>query len=226
MSKTHSIVVAGASGVVGARVLHHLLQHPEVSRVTAIGRKQLQVKHPKLVSTVADLGSAAAISRVTPDDVAVAFCCLGTTMKIAGSEAAFRAVDHGAVVAFATAMKDKGAARFVLLTSAGASTSSRNLYLRVKGEAEDAVESLAFGGFVAVRPSFLDDEGGRKEQRTGEQIALPLAKALFAVIGKTHRWAPISVDVVGRAMVRLGFDTANDKLRVVESDKLHAIGQP
>lgn len=219
-----SVVIAGASGVVGARVLHHLLEHPGVGRVTAIGRRQLQQKHPKLVSTVADLSSASSIGRVTPDDVTIAFCCLGTTMKAAGSKEAFRAVDYGAVTAFAQAMHDKRARRFVLLTSAGASTKSSNFYLRTKGEAEDAVESMGFAGFVAVRPSFLDDEGGRKEQRTGEQLALPVARALFSIIGKTHRWAPISVDVVGRAMVRLGFDTTTDKRRVVESDTLHAIG--
>ncbi|MDP2339450.1 MAG: NAD(P)H-binding protein [Deltaproteobacteria bacterium] len=226
MSTQKSVVIAGASGVVGGRVLKQLLEHPDVSRVTAVGRKQLQQKHPKLVSTVADLHNAGSIGRVAPDDVAVAFCCLGTTMKAAGSKEAFRAVDYGAVVAFATAMKDKGATRFVLLTSTGASTKSGNFYLKTKGEAEDAVESLGFTSFVTLRPSFLDDEGGRKEQRTGEQLALPVARLVFSIVGKHHRLAPITIDVVARAMVRLGFDDANEKVRVVESDKLHAIGEP
>ncbi len=219
-----SVVIAGASGVVGGRVLHHLLEHPRVGRVTAIGRRQLQQKHGKLVSAVVDLDSPSSVARSTPDDVALAFCCLGTTMKAAGSKAAFRAVDFDAATAFARAMRDKGAQRFLLLTSARASAKSGNFYLKTKGEAEEAIESLGFPTLVVLRPALLDDEGRRKEQRPGEKLALPVARAIFSVVGKTHRWAPISVDVVARAMVRLAFDSTQERVRFVENDKLHAIG--
>ena len=219
----HNVVIVGASGVVGARVLHHLLDHPLVGRVTAIGRRPLLQKHAKLVSVVANLSSSSSICTVTPDEVTVAFCCLGTTMKAAGSKEAFRAIDHDAVIAFATAIHQKGGKRFVLLTSAGASTTSGNFYLKTKGAVEDAVADIGFESFVTLRPSILDDGGKRQEQRLGEQVVLPVARAIFSLIGKTHRWAPIGIDVVGTAMVRLGFDATNQRVRVIESDQIHAV---
>jgi uncharacterized protein YbjT (DUF2867 family) len=218
-----NVVLAGASGVVGARVLHHLLGHADVGRVTALGRRQLAQRHAKLVSKVVDLQSEGALSLETPDDVGLALCCLGTTMKQAGSPAAFRAVDHDAVVNFARAALHKGAQRFVLVSALGANPKSGNFYMKVKGEAEDALESLGFAQLTIVRPSLLDDEGARTDHRLGERLALPLARAVFSVVGKTHRYAPITVDAVARAVVRLAFDETKDRTRVVESDRLHGI---
>lgn len=219
-----NVVIAGASGLVGARALHHLLARADVGRVTALGRKQLPFKHPKLVSKVADLQSLSALQLEVPDDVDVALCCLGTTIKQAGSAAAFRAVDHDAVVAFAEAVLHKGAQRMVLCSSVGASRTASANYFKVKGEAESALQSLGFAQLTIVRPAMLDDEGTRKEHRLVERVTLPLARALFAVIGKQRRHAPITVDVVGKAMVRLAFDETRDRTRIVESEQLHGIG--
>lgn len=219
-----NVVIAGASGVVGARVLHHLLAHPDVARVTAVGRRQLPQKHARLVSKVVDLHSEGAISIEVPDDATLAFCCLGTTMAAAGSKEAFRAVDYDTVRAFGEAVRHKSTQRFLLVSSAGAKVTSSNFYLKTKAEAEDALESLAFPHLVVARPSFLDDEGARKDHRLGERLALPVARAIFSVVGKTSRFAPITADTVGRALVRLAFDDTKDRLRVIESDALHAIG--
>ncbi len=219
-----NVVITGASGAVGARVLHHLLARDDVKRVTAIGRKVLSLKHPKLVSKVADVQSMSAMQLEIPDAVGVAFCCLGTTIQQAGSKPAFRAVDHDAVVAFGEAALHKGAQRLVLCSSVGANRASGNFYLKTKGEAESALQSLGFAQLTVVRPSFLDDEGTRKDQRLGERIALPVARAVFAVVGKQRRYAPITVDVVGKAMVRLAYDDTRDRTRIVESEQLHGIG--
>jgi uncharacterized protein YbjT (DUF2867 family) len=219
-------LVAGGSGVVGARLLRHLLDDARVGRVTAIGRRTLPERHAKLVSAVADLTDAASVGRVCPDEVDVAFCCLGTTIKQAGSKPAFRAVDHDAVVAFAEAARRHGAERLLLVSSMGASSSSSNFYLRTKGEAEDDVENLGFGAFVAARPSILDDEGARRDRRPGEKLGLVVMRALAPVLGAESKYAAIRADVVARALVRLAFEPIGARMRVVLSDELHRLGVP
>jgi uncharacterized protein YbjT (DUF2867 family) len=95
-----SVVIAGASGVVGSRALRQLLARDDVERVVAVGRRRLPLRHNKLLSTVVDLHDRAATAAVIPADLGVALCALGTTMKAAGSKEAFRAVDYDAIVAF------------------------------------------------------------------------------------------------------------------------------
>ena len=219
-------LVAGASGVVGARLLRHLLDDPRVGRVTAVGRRTLPERHARLVSAVADLGDAASIGRVCPDEVDVAFCCLGTTIRQAGSKAAFRAVDHDAVVAFAMAAKRHGAERFLLVSSMGAAASSSNFYLRTKGEAEDDAQKIGFSSFVTVRPSILDDEGARRDSRPGEKLGLAVMRVLSPVIGAQSKYAAIKADVVARALVQLGLEPQAGGARVVLSDELHRLGAP
>lgn len=217
-------VMTGASGVVGSRVLQHLLARDDVGRVVALGRRALSVQHEKLASKVADLQSPSAMALEIPEDVAVAVCCLGTTMKQAGSKEAFRAVDHDAVVAFGRAALQKGARRFVLVSSIGASARSASFYTKTKGEAEEALAGLGYPQLTVLRPSLIDDGGARSDHRLGERVALPVARAFFGVFGKTSRYAPISADVIARALVRLAFDDTTERVRFVESDALHGLG--
>lgn len=220
-----SVAITGASGVVGSRVLEHLLERQEVGRVVAIGRRPVALQHDKLTSRVADLQSAAAIEAELPPSLTVAICALGTTIKKAGSQAAFRAVDHDAVLAFASAARQRGAQRFLLVSALGASSSSRNFYLKTKGEAEDGLARLGFAQLTLLRPSLIDDRGARSERRLGEQLALPVSRAVFALIGKTHRFAPIAADVIARALVNLAFDGSTERVRTIESDRLHLLGR-
>ena len=221
----NTVVIAGASGVVGARVLHHLLRRDDdVARVIVLGRRILPLQHEKLVSKVVDLQNTAAVAAEIPEGTAVAFCCLGTTMKRAGSMDAFRAVDHDAVLAFGQAALAKGARRFLLISSVGARAGSANFYQRTKGEVEDALARLGYAQLTILRPSLIDDEGARRDYRAGERLVLPLARFVFAVIGRTRRYAPISADVIAKAMVRLAFDNTTDRVRSVESDELHRLG--
>jgi uncharacterized protein YbjT (DUF2867 family) len=221
----NTVAIIGASGVVGARTTDQLLARADVGRVVAIGRRVAALQHERLVSRVADLQSRTAIAGELPDRVDVAISCIGTTMKRAGSQAAFRAVDHDAVIAFGQAVRAQGAARFLLVSGLGASRRSRNFYLRTKGEVEDGLAALEFPQLIILRPSLIDDEGTRPERRLGERLALPISRAVFSVLGKTHRYAPIRADVIARALVQLAFDDATERVRVVESDRLHAIGR-
>jgi uncharacterized protein YbjT (DUF2867 family) len=219
-----TILIAGATGVVGQRALHHLLASREVTRVNAIGRRALPSQHPKLTSEVADLNNKADLLANTPDGIDVAICALGTTIKQAGSQPAFRAVDHDAVLTFAEAAKEKGAQRFLLVSSIGANANSNNFYLRVKGETEADLARLGFANLTILRPSFIDPQGTRPENRRGESIALPIAKFLFSIFGKHGRYAPIAGDTLGRALTRLSFDTTTEKLRILEGKPLHEAG--
>ena len=218
-----TVAIAGASGVVGARALHHALARHDVERVVAVGRRPLAVQHPKLSSVVVDLQDRDAVAAALPADVGVALCALGTTMKQAGSKEAFRAVDHDAVVAFGAAARARGAVRFVLVSSIGANARAGNFYLRTKAEAEAALAAQGWPGLVVLRPSFIDDQGARGDHRLAERLALPVARAVFSVVGRTSKYAPVTADAIGRAAVRLAFDDAALPLRVVESDRIHAL---
>jgi uncharacterized protein YbjT (DUF2867 family) len=220
----NTVVIAGASGVVGARVLHHLVRRDDVDCVVAVGRRIVPQRDEKLVSKVVDFQNATAVAAEIPEGTAVAFCCLGTTMKQAGSKEAFRAVDHDAVLAFGKAALERGARRFLLVSSVGARTNTANFYLRTKGEVEEALARLGYAQLTILRPSFIDDEGARRDGRAAERLFLPLAQVVFAVVGRTRRYAPISADVIARAMVRLAFDETTDRVRRLESDELHRLG--
>ncbi len=219
-----TVALAGGSGVVGALTLRHLLAREQVRLVVAVSRRLLPGTDEKLVTRIVGRWSEEAIASELPEGVAVAVSCLGTTMKQAGSKGAFRAVDHDAVVAFAAAARARGARRFLLVSSMGASARSRSFYLRTKGEAEEALARLGYPQLTIVRPSFIDDQGARREFRLAERLGLPLARAVFSVLGRRSRYAPISADVIARALVRLALDETDERVRFVESDRLHAVG--
>lgn len=211
-----TVAIAGASGVVGRQVLTRLLAHPAVASVVAVGRRPLEVTHPKLAARCVEFGAPAGIAAALPAGLDVAFCCLGTTIRQAGSQPAFQAVDRDAVEAFAAAARQCGARRFVLLSSIGADPQARNFYLRTKGEAEAAVRRIGFPQLTIVRPSLLDDEGTRGEFRLGERLLLPVLRAIFAVVGRNHRYAPVRVSVLAERMIALAEDETAAAIRVVE----------
>ena len=151
-SSQRTALLAGATGLVGGHLLRRLLADPRYRQVIAVSRKALGIEHPKLrpVITVFDaIEAAVAGLDETVDD---AFCALGTTVKTAGSRAAFRRVDFGYVVAFARAA---GAQRLMLVSAMGASARSGIFYLRVKGETEEAVAVLSYPALHIFRPGLL-----------------------------------------------------------------------
>src|SRR5262245_52892529 len=161
------------------------LRREDVGRVIAVGRRILSLQHEKLVSKVVDLQNTTAVAAEIPEGTAVAFCCLGTTMRQAGSKDAFRRVDHDAVLAFAKAALERGARRFLVVSSVGAGANSANFYQRTKGEVEEELAQLGFAQLTILRPSLIDDEGARRDYRAGERWLLPLARVIFAVVGRT-----------------------------------------
>ncbi len=191
-------IVAGASGLVGGHCLRRLLASGLHEHVVAFVRGPINVTHKRLEQRTVDferLGRMSAFPRV--HDV---FCCLGTTMKKAGSEAAFRKVDYEYVVRLAETSIRTGADHFYLVSAIGADPKSRVFYSRVKGEAEDAVAKLGFAGLHVFRPSFL--VGSRGEKRRGESAGIAAARFFsFVLIGPARKYRPIRADTVARAMV-------------------------
>ena len=161
-------VIAGATGLVGRHLLERLLERPEWTRVTTVGRSAPEATHGKLEHLKASLdGFPRALASAKFDD---AFCCLGTTMKKAGTKARFRAVDLDGAVQFARAARKAGARSFGLVSAAGASTDSRNFYLQTKGHAEREIETLGFSSLAIARPGVL--RGDRAESRPAERLAI------------------------------------------------------
>jgi len=161
------IVMTGASGLVGGLLLPRLGGH----ELTLVGRRAVQgANAEQRIGPMADWPGL--VAQAAPQDVAI--CCLGTTIRVAGSQPAFAAVDRDAVVAFAQAAKAAGARQFLLITSVGANAEARNFYLRIKGEAEAGVKAAGFDRIDIFRPGLL--RGNRQgTSRPGEGIMMALS---------------------------------------------------
>lgn len=214
-------LIAGASGLVGGHLLDLLLAAPEYDRVVSVGRRRLPLEHAKLQQAIVDFTALEKNGTdLRCDD---AFCCLGTTIKQAGSREKFRAVDHAAVLAFAWAARRNGARRFFVVSSLGADSSSRIFYTRVKGETEEALQILDFKTLAIFQPSFL--LGRRTDRRLGERImgaVLWLAEPMM--FGPLRKYRAIQAEVVARAMLRSSFGEGARGLLVYPSDEIEDLG--
>ena len=196
--------IAGASGLVGSHLLTLLLR--EFDQVAAMTRRPLGVSAPNLREI--------AFGDPLPS-IDAAFCCLGTTIKKAGSQEAFRKIDFDAVVAFAKASRAAGARSFAIVSSVGASPASSNFYLRVKGETEAAVAALGFERLAILRPSLL--VGNRAESRPGEKIGIAFASAAgFLLVGPLRKYRAVSAERVAAAMLKSGWAGG----RILEYDEI------
>ena len=215
---SRSALVAGATGLVGSHVLELLLANPEWSHVVTVGRRKPSQQHAKLEQRVLDLSELERVSDIPHvDDV---FCCLGTTIKQAGSQPAFRLVDHDFVVGLARAGLRAGATQFLLVSAIGADPASRVFYSRVKGETEAAIRKLPYRGIQIFRPSLL--LGDRSEFRLGERIATLGAPVLPAMLfGRLRRYRPIQAATVAQAMVSIAKETPRGP-NVFEYDAMRA----
>jgi uncharacterized protein YbjT (DUF2867 family) len=210
-------LVAGGSGLVGGACLTRLLASPQYDKVVALVRRPLARGDARLEQRVIDFGRLGAAGQEFPSATDV-FCCLGTTMKQAGSDAAFRQVDFTYVVALAAQSLEHGARQFLLVSSVGANRDSVVFYSRVKGETEAAVAALPFEGRQIFRPSIL--LGARAERRTGERAGIAVMQAAsFLLAGPLRKYRPISADTVAAAMVQVA-RTAPRGVNVFESNDI------
>ncbi len=215
MNARMDVLLAGATGLIGREVA---AQWAGPGTLHLLVRRAVPAAAGRLVHTV-DFAHLPVLPAAD-----AAFCCLGTTIKVAGSQAAFRAVDFDAVLAFAVAARAAGVRRFAVVSSLGASARSSNFYSRVKGEMEAAVAALAFDSLVIVRPSMLTGDRAALGQppRLGEKLVLALAQPLGGLLPAA--WKPIAGATVARAMLR-ALDEAVPGRRIVESGELQALGR-
>ncbi|MBF7730159.1 oxidoreductase [Pseudomonas sp. N040] len=206
------VLLAGATGLTGEHLLDRILSVPAVSQVIAPSRRAL-AEHAHLVNPVGEL---AALLPTLSGKVDTAFCCLGTTIRAAGSQGAFRAVDHDLVLAVARRARELGARHFLVISALGADARSRVFYNRVKGEMEQALQAQGWPQLTIVRPSLLD--GARREFRLGERLAAPLMRL---IPGKLRS---IEAAVLARALWRLALEEGKG-VRIVESDELRQLGR-
>jgi uncharacterized protein YbjT (DUF2867 family) len=191
-------LLVGATGLVGGYCLDFLLEHGAYRKVVVFSRRKLKKEHPKLEQHKVDFDRLADYRDLfRGDDL---FCCLGTTMRKAGSKAAFYKVDFTYTHDAARLAVENGVKQFLLVSSVGADVDSLFFYSRVKGEIEAAVEKLPFWATHIFRPSVL--LGSRNENRWGEEIAARIASGIDALTGGLlTKYRPIEADVVAKAMV-------------------------
>jgi uncharacterized protein YbjT (DUF2867 family) len=223
MAGERTALVLGATGLVGGVLLRRLLDDPAWTHVTVLGRRPTGRVHPRLTEVAAELDEI-------PDHaerfaVHTVFCCLGTTLRKAGSREAFRRVDLGAVAIAARLASRGGATRFLLVSAGGADPASRIFYNRVKGEAEAAVLAAGIPGVDVFRPSLI--LGPRGERRPLEAAAQRIGRLLAPLLaGPLRRVRPVPADAVARAMLRLASDAAPGRRTVENEEILSLAGSP
>lgn len=198
--RRRSAIIAGATGLVGQALVEALLGNGAVGSVHVLVRSERPAwrKRNGLTQHVVDYQAGLPPLPAVDD----AYCCLGTTIKVAGSQQAFRAVDFDAALAFARSAHAAGATRFGLVSALGADSKSSVFYNRVKGEAEQAIAALGFESMVIARPSLLlgDRAGLGQPTRRGERIAAAVTGPLGWLMPRSVR--PIEAATVARALTR------------------------
>ncbi len=196
--KPLTILILGASGLVGGKCLQHSLSDPRIDRVIAVVRRLLDMQHPKLTQLVVDFDKLDNYASDIKADAVLS--ALGTTLKQAGSSAKFTKVDYEYQLKIAEIAKRNGTKTFVLLSSLGADKKSLVLYTKVKGDVEDAISKLGFEKMAILRPSIL--LGERKDSRPGEAIGRWVSKkAPFIFTGLLAKYKGIEADTVAEAMI-------------------------
>ncbi|MHA7129011.1 NAD-dependent epimerase/dehydratase family protein [Algoriphagus namhaensis] len=211
-------LLSGTSGLIGMQLLHQLLKNTAYDYVISVGRRELALKHRKLIQIQGDIAQIESwdwahklverdlggelqqlkLSLESKDCQVDSYCALGTTIGQAGSKEKFKAIDHDLVLALARWSKSLGADQFLYVSALGADPESSVFYNQVKGQVEESLKSVGFTYLGLFRPSLL--MGERKEFRLGEQIATIAMKPLvWLKIMKNIR--PIYDYQVARSMV-------------------------
>lgn len=189
------VAIAGATGLTGSLSLQLLLQSSGVTEVISIGRRKTGVQHPKLSEVLLEDGLLK--QPVYADGF---ICCLGTTIKKAGSQQAFKAIDYDLPVHLASTLQASGCETAAIISTVGAKTKSSYFYLRSKGEMEEAMQKIGFTSLALLRPSFI--VGTREERRAWERFMtgfLKLASPLM--FGGLAKYRATSATTIAEKLV-------------------------
>jgi uncharacterized protein YbjT (DUF2867 family) len=221
MKSGRTAILLGATGLVGGHCLELLLRDDAYGSIVSLGRRKTAREDAKLEEHAVDferLEDYPQLFRGT--DI---FCCLGTTIKKAGSQEAFRQVDFEYVKESARIAAENGTEQFLLVSSLGAHERSRVFYNRTKGEVEAAVAKFPFHGVQIFRPSLL--LGERAEFRPGERVAEKAMKVLsFLLAGPLRKYRPVHAREFAEAMVKVAKQRAAG-VNIFESDRIAEIAR-
>lgn len=207
------LLLLGATGAVGSEVLRMALHNPQVSQVVAPTRRALPA-HPKLVNPVSDFAQPEqALGGLAVDAVV---CALGSTIKQAGSQAAFAAIDRDLPIALGRAALRLGARSMALNSSLGASASG-NFYLRTKHQAEAGLRQLGFASYTVVRPSLINAQ--RATSRPGERAGLWVSRLLGPLVPARYR--PVAASAIAHTLLQAALAAVPGE-HIVESEHIHA----
>lgn len=217
MSKT--AIIIGSTGLTGSHLLQILLDSKEYNSVISFVRKPSNIKHTKLIEHVIDFDKPDSYRYLVKGDDF--FCCLGTTIKKAGSQEAFRRVDYVYPTRFAEIAAKNGVKQFLIITAIGSNAQSKTFYIRTKGECEESLENYDFKTVAIFRPSIL--EGNRQEFRLGEKAGIYLMKIFsFFLFGKMRKYRSIDSKKVAFAMYAVAQQNKEGYL-IYESDEISDI---
>jgi uncharacterized protein YbjT (DUF2867 family) len=191
-----TVILAGATGLVGQEILKGLLHDDTVAAVHVLGRRKPAQQHPKLTAHIVDFAALPELPQAHE-----VYLALGTTIQVAGSQNAFRAIDCDANLAVAQAALAAGAKKLGLVSAMGADAASKIFYSQVKGELEDALAKLPFEGMVIARPSMLVGQRDQLGQpvRSGEVLAFKLSQCLGWLIPANYK--PVAATAVAQALL-------------------------
>ncbi|RFZ92553.1 NAD-dependent epimerase/dehydratase family protein [Mucilaginibacter conchicola] len=215
----YKAIIAGASGLIGSKLLDILLQKAQYSEVLVLVRRELPLSHPKLAQLVIDFDDldnyAAAITGHA------IFSCLGTTKGQTPDKAEYRKIDHDYPVKLAQLAKQNGVKQFHLISAVGANKNASNSYLKLKGEVEDDVEKVGIPVLHIYEPSML--VGERKEKRLAETIINGIFKVIDPLlVGGLKKYQSIKAPQLAWAMYKLSLDDAEGTF-IHTTDKIKQI---
>ncbi|OOV29399.1 oxidoreductase [Flavobacterium sp. LM5] len=212
-------LVIGSTGLIGSQLVDLLVTSEHYEKVLIFVKRDSGKLHPKLEQHIINFDAPEAYQHlVKGDDV---FCTIGTTIKKAGSQSAFRKVDYEYPIGFSKIAKTNNIKQFLIVSSLGANKDSNNFYLKTKGEMEAALAKANFETTVIVRPSLL--LGHRSEFRLGEKIGAFFSKGFsFLLLGSLKKYRPIESSTVARALYLLAQSNVKG-YTIYESDELQNI---
>tara|TARA_B100001146_G_scaffold100738_1_gene89275 strand:- start:147 stop:785 length:639 start_codon:yes stop_codon:yes gene_type:complete len=189
-------IVAGSTGLIGRNVIE-VLSNTNQS-VVALTRRSISNLPHNITELIIDFDAFEKHGSLPP--CSNVFICLGTTIKTAGSKENFRKVDIDYCLSIAKKAQKSGAETLSLISSIGANSSSKNFYLKTKGELEEAIQDLGFSTVNIFRPSFL--VGERSEKRMAEKVAIKLAKIMdLFLIGSASKYRSVKAELLAKTMV-------------------------
>jgi len=216
-----SALIIGSTGLIGSELVNLLLDSNDYTKVLTFVKRDSGIKHPKLTQYVIDFDKPETYTDlVVGDDF---FCTIGTTIKKAGSQNAFRKVDFEYPKQFAAFALDNKVKQFLIISSLNADAMSGNFYLKTKGEIQDFLKNCAFESVAVLQPSLL--LGNRTEFRLGEKVGAFFMNAFsFFFQGNLKKYKPIEGKTVAKALLKIAQKNVKG-FKIYESDVMQEIGQ-